>query len=67
MARKANWKDRVLPKEQQRGDMEMTPERIMAVKMALIKQYEDQYGVKITAFTEINKETMEAKRTVLPG
>lgn len=33
-------------------DMELTPERILAVKRALVRQYADQYGLEIDGWTE---------------
>lgn len=35
-------------------DMEITPERALMIKKALIKQYEDQFGVIVTGWKEIN-------------
>ena len=34
------------------ADMEVTPERAMAIKLALIKQYEDQFGVEVLGWEE---------------
>ena len=33
-------------------DMEVTPERALKIKQALIRQYEDQFGVKVTGWKE---------------
>lgn len=33
-------------------DMEVTPERALAIKRALIRQYADQYGLEIDGWTE---------------
>ena len=41
-------------------DMEVTPERAEMIKLALIRQYEDQFNVEVTGYTEIHKETKEA-------
>lgn len=38
------------------ADMEVTPERALMIKQALIRQYEDQFGVKVTGWTEINSK-----------
>ena len=32
--------------------MRVTPERALAIKKALIKQYADQYGLEVTGWTE---------------
>lgn len=34
-------------------DMEITPERAEKIKQALIRQYEDQYGVEVISYKEI--------------
>ncbi len=36
----------------QEHDMEITPERAEKIKRALIRQYEDQYGVEVIGYTE---------------
>lgn len=35
------------------SDMEITPERAERIKRALIRQYEDQYGVEVIGYKEI--------------
>ena len=34
-------------------DMEITPERAEKIKLALIRQYEDQFGVNVIGYKEI--------------
>lgn len=34
-------------------DMEITPERAEKIKRALIRQYEDQFGVEVIGYKEI--------------
>ena len=34
------------------ADMEITPERALKIKQALIRQYEDQFGVEVISWTE---------------
>lgn len=36
-------------------DMVVTPERALKIKQALIRQYEDQFGVKVISWTETPK------------
>ncbi len=36
--------------------MRVTPERALAIKKALIRQYADQYGLEITGWEETTKE-----------
>ena len=43
-----------------KGDTEITPERAEKIKQALIRQYEDQYGVEVIIYQEIKKDTKEA-------
>ncbi len=38
--------------------MRVTPERAYKIKLALIKQYEHQYGVKVIGWVEGDKVTM---------
>jgi len=38
------------------ADMEVTPERALKIKQALIRQYEDQFGVEVISWTEKKKE-----------
>jgi len=40
--------------------MEITPERALKIKQALIRQYEDQYGVKVIGWTETPKNENRA-------
>jgi len=37
------------------ADMEVTPERALKIKQALIRQYEDQFGVEVISWTEKKK------------
>lgn len=36
--------------------MRVTPERALAIKKALIRQYADQYNLEITGWEEISKD-----------
>ena len=38
------------------ADMEITPERALKIKQALIRQYEDQFGVEVISWTEKKRE-----------
>ncbi len=52
-------KEKLIPQEKPTEyDMEVTPERALRMKLALIRQYEDQYGVKVISFTENGKKTI---------
>lgn len=43
-----------------KGDTEITPERAEKIKQALIRQYEDQYGVEVISYQETKKDTTDA-------
>lgn len=51
--------DSGLPK-QVPDDMEVTPERALKIKQALIRQYEDQFGVEVLSWTERKREEKPA-------
>lgn len=51
-----------LPVKPTPADMEVTPERALKIKMALIRQYADQYGLEISGWTEVKNGV---KTTVL--
>jgi len=34
------------------ADMEVTPERALAIKKALVRQYADQYGLEVSGWEE---------------
>ncbi len=44
----------------EKEDMEITPERAEKIKRALIRQYEDQYGVEVVGYREFKGENREA-------
>ena len=48
-----------LPAKPTKEGMEITPERALWIKQALIRQYEDQYGVIVTEWEEIEKQPEE--------
>ena len=43
---------RVLPAGPSPADMEVTPERALMIKRALVRQYADQYGREISGWKE---------------
>jgi len=49
---------RELPRKPTAADMEITPERALAIKRALLRQYADQKGIEITGWKEIDKNGM---------
>ena len=51
---------RELPQKPTEADMEVTPERALRIKQALIRQYEDQYGVVVLGWTEKKREETPA-------
>ena len=42
------------------ADMEVTPERALKIKQALIRQYEDQFGVEVISWVEKKREETPA-------
>lgn len=44
--------------------MRITPERALAIKLALIRQYADQYGLEVTGWEEISKDGVSTKYSI---
>lgn len=50
---------RTLPIKPKSEDMEVTPERALRIKLALLKQWEDQNNVVVSGWEEIPKDSNE--------